>query len=189
MVTFDAPSHTYRDGSGRVTSVTQAISGAGLVDSRWFDDYSRDRGTAVHLATELWDKGTLDEDTLDPVIVPYLEGWKLFTAETGAVWDITGIEQRVFSTSHRYAGTLDRIGTVNGRRTLADIKTGLSNSRNTALQLAAYCHAIGEVCDRMAVHLPGDGKYKLSLYKIEDQIRDFHVFAAALTVANWKGQG
>ena len=186
MVTFDAESHTYRDGGRRVTSVTQAISKAGLMEHYSCDPYYLERGTAVHLACELWDKGTLNEDALDPALVPYLEGWKLFTAETGAVWDLTGIEQRVFSSSHRYAGTLDRIGTVNNRRALVDIKSGVPQPW-TALQLAAYSHAIGEICERMAVHLPGDGKYKIHSYRIEDYGRDFRVFAAALTVANWKG--
>ena len=185
MIHFDQPSHTYRAGGERVISVTQAISAAGLVDGRWFDDYSRDRGTAVHLACELWDKGTLDEDVLDPVIVPYLDGWRLFTAETGAVWDMTGIEQMVHSQVYRFAGKLDRIGTVNSRRTLVDIKTGIPQPW-TALQLAAYAGAMGELICRMAVHLPGDGKYRITSYKMADQVRDFAVFHACLTVANWK---
>ena len=183
MITFDAAAHEYRSGGRRVTSVTQAISGAGLVDSRWFDDYSRDRGTAVHRATELFDLEVLDEESLDPILLPYLDGYKMFILETGAAWD--AIERRVYSSTHHYAGTLDRLGFVNGRRTLVDLKTG-GIYPTTALQLAAYCHAADEVCDRMAVQLNGDGKYSIHLYKIEDLTRDFGVFAAALTVANWK---
>jgi len=183
MLTFNEPTHTYQWDGKHVPSVTQAIFNAGLVDDRWFDDYSRDRGTAVHRATELFDLGTLDESTLDPVLVPYLSAYKLFLLETGAEWD--AIEERVFNKVYRYSGTLDRRGTINGRNVIVDLKTGQPN-KTTALQIAAYAAALGLVCDRLAVHLKGDGKYSITSYNMADQARDFAVFHACLTVANWK---
>ena len=96
MKTYDPATHTYKTDDVVRPGVTTILKKARLIDTDapWFDEYSRDRGTAVHLACELWDLGTLDESTLDPVLVPYLDGWRLFMAETGAVWDDGGIESR-----------------------------------------------------------------------------------------------
>ena len=166
-------------------SVTTVIGNSGLIDSRFYDDFSRDRGTAVHLVCELHDLGVLDESTVDPRIAPRLEAWKLFTAETGAMWDEGGIERRVYSRTHHYAGTLDRLGSVSGWRTLVDIKSGVPHS-STALQTAAYTKAAFECCNRMAVHLKDDGKYKIYPYKITDLDYDFSVFEALLTLQRWR---
>jgi len=62
----------YRDGERVVPGVTGIIRAAGLMDVTGFNDYARDRGTAVHKAIELYERGTLDVDSLDEVITPYL---------------------------------------------------------------------------------------------------------------------
>ena len=61
--------------------VTQAIKLCGLIDAAWSDQYAMDRGTAIHEATALDDKGDLDESTVDPAVKPYLDGWRLFRRE------------------------------------------------------------------------------------------------------------
>lgn len=80
MLEFDSSSHTYRVGGVVVPSVTQILSP--LVDfSMVTPDVLAAKaaiGTAVHLACELYDMDDLIEYDLDPVLVPYFEGWKKF---------------------------------------------------------------------------------------------------------------
>jgi hypothetical protein len=44
MLTFDEATHTYYWNGVRAPSVTQRIARAGLLDDRWYDEYSRMRG-------------------------------------------------------------------------------------------------------------------------------------------------
>ena len=62
--TFDPIEHIYRFDGQRVPSVTQILEP--LIDYSGVPNgvlqYAADRGTAVHLATEFYDDGDLDED-------------------------------------------------------------------------------------------------------------------------------
>lgn len=41
-------------------------------------EFARQKGIYVHKTTELYNKDILDEDTLDPALIPYLDAYKLF---------------------------------------------------------------------------------------------------------------
>lgn len=107
-VEFTADGHIYTLNGLRLPSVTGILKDEGFIDDRFFDDYSRDRGTFVHLATHLDDTGDLDEDTIDPVIMPYLEAWRRFKEESGFIVEQSEIS--LANTTYNYAGTIDRIG-------------------------------------------------------------------------------
>ena len=135
-------------------------------------EYYMLRGKYVHEATEHWDRGTLNGTALDPVIAPYLEGYKLFRTEIGGAVD--GIELPVESKVWNYKGRLDRIyrdtqlcpGLI-----LMDIKTSSADPA-TRLQTAAYRLAWRELkrrgrtpdIRRGYVSLQKSGKYKCELY-------------------------
>lgn len=124
-VEFITEGHIYTDatidGVGvRFESVTTILKEEGLIDARWFDDWSRDRGSMVHLATAYDDRGELDEESLDPVIAPYLEAWRKFRKESG--FGPEKIEVPMQSTAYRYAGTPDRIGELPGRISRAAVE-------------------------------------------------------------------
>ncbi|WP_217992962.1 hypothetical protein, partial [Priestia megaterium] len=112
MLSFDAATHRY-SWNGQpvpgVTSVLEPLSSLHLVDPDLLQAASA-FGTAVHLACELDDLGQLDERDLDPALMPYLAGWRLFSKDWQVHWD--GIEEQVYHPTLRYAGTLDRRGTV-----------------------------------------------------------------------------
>jgi hypothetical protein len=179
-IDFDEAVHSYRLNGRVVPSVTQVLKLAGVVDDEWYDDASCLRGTYVHEATEMFDKGELDEETLDPVIVPYLGAWKAFLRESKA--EIIDIEKRVVNEVYRYAGTLDRIAIVAKRLTVIDIKTG-SPEPSHQLQTAGYARCLPESVQRLAVYLRDDGTYKSVEHA---DFGDAHVFLAAVAVANWK---
>lgn len=104
-VEFEAEGHRYGNG---LESVTGILKAEGFIDTRFYDDWSRDKGSMVHLATHYDDIGELDEDTLDPVIVPYLEAWRKFKRESGFI--VEQSEVPMMSTVYQYAGTPDVIG-------------------------------------------------------------------------------
>jgi hypothetical protein len=107
-VDFRSEGHIYTHQGAVLPSVTQILKAEGFIDTTFFDDWSRDRGSMVHLATAYDDAGELDEDSLDPVIVPYLEAWRRFRLESGFVTEAS--EVSMMSSVHRFAGTIDTIG-------------------------------------------------------------------------------
>jgi hypothetical protein len=117
-VEFIANGHIYTDapvdGIGRLyPSVTTILKAEGFINTAYYDDWIRDRGSMIHLATAYDDAGELDEENLDPVILPYLKAWRRFRKESGFVPE--QIEPPMMSTVYRYAGTPDRIGDLPGR--------------------------------------------------------------------------
>lgn len=182
-ITFDPVTHTYRDPAGAIwPGVTGVLRDAGLVDTAWFTEYGRSRGVAAHAAIELDISGELDESTVAPDIAGHLKAFRKFRRETGIV--IESNEKQIQHDQYRYAGKADVIGTIKGKRYVVDFKTG-DVAPWTALQLAAYATA-EKIKHRMAVHLKEDGTYKAEVYSELELQRDFAVFIAALTVANWK---
>lgn len=167
---FDAAAHKYSlvdDDTGEtkeIPSATQILSGLGLVDFSRFTQADMQRGTDRHLATELWDRGSLDEGSLDDNTRPALEAWRKFLDDSG--FKESDIEVRVSSLSKRYAGTVDRVGSIDGKRTMIDIK-GSSEMPTYALQLWLYKIAWEEMHegDRMenliSVHLRRNGTYRV----------------------------
>lgn len=181
---FNQETHTYRLGGMVIPSVTQALGGAGLIDTRWYTPEACQLGTYVHEATELYDMGVLDVDALDPVVAGYLGAWRRFRGNTGC--EILDIERRECSQLHLFAGTVDRVLTIDGVRFVIDIKTGQPEPWHR-LQTAAYAMMLaerGEHCERASIYLDPGVKYKL---RIHDDPNDEGVFMAALTIHNWKG--
>lgn len=139
------------------------------------DPWYFDRGTANHAATVINDRGLeFIEGTLDPVCVPYLEGWKKFMAEMrpeilpGAGLDGKAIEEHLESIPYGLTGTLDRRFILHGHR-VCEIKSGGPESWHRwqvslyrllwVLQNPGQAAPLG-----MAVYLPGDGNYKCAWF-------------------------
>lgn len=111
-VIFQPEGHRYTWEGRELESVTTILQAEGYIDTRWFDDWSRDKGTAVHLAVHYEETGGVDEHGLDPVIAPYLEAWRAFKDATG--WETQESEPRLMSSVHLYAGTPDVVGHLPG---------------------------------------------------------------------------
>ena len=189
MLTFDELKHEYRHGGKVVSSVTQILQHAGLIDLSMVKEgvleYRRVLGTAVHRATELYDQEDLDVDSLDSRIRPYLDAWIKFKADTNIV--IKENELRLFHPTYRFAGTLDRVGMLGKDRVLIDLKTGLmypSYGPQTAAYKSAYEHQTKKkIQKRYTVQLKDDGNYRLEPMTNND---DWSVFLACLTLKNFK---
>lgn len=111
---FDEATHTGKVNGESLLSVTTILRKARMTPEfyNFIDPWYLARGTYVHLATELYDRGRLDEDTVDPEITPYLDAYKVFRGDFGA--RITGIETRLYHPVYKYFGIVDRTieGTV-----------------------------------------------------------------------------
>jgi len=180
MLEFNKERHEYKLDGVILPSVTQVIKSAGLVDDTFFDEYSCRRGTAVHLATALYDEGTLDESTVADEIKGYLAGWVKFLKESK--FEIRDIEFRQSSKTYQYAGTIDRVGLLNGLASILDIKTGALNPA-VGVQLAAYKHLSAGDDKTYAVQLKANGTYALKKY---DDPADWTAFTACLNLYKWR---
>lgn len=203
MLEFDPNSHSFTLDGLPVPNVTRIL--APLYDfdpAQGYLEDARQRGIAVHEATERHDRRVAAlNPTDDPwrpdglrgyitsaTNEPYLAAWRKFLDDTG--FEIHAIEEQVFSRRHRYAGILDRLGVLNGRRVVIDIKTTSAIKPLMGVQLAAYQAAVNEGCPkadqypyRFVCQLRSDGSYRLAEFKDR---ADFTVFLALLTLANWK---
>lgn len=198
-IEFDQASHSYRVGGAPVPSVTTILRGA-LQFAGVPEDVmtaALQRGTAVHKAVELDSLGTLDEDTVDPRVAPYLKRWREFVAATG--YRSLAAELPCASARFGYAGTLDQLGEFRGRadRTvLLDVKTSVALPPSVGPQTAAYASAVVESYGPgtdAAFRLPNRkiDRYVLLLgalrYKLVplDDPADIAVFCSAVTLWRW----
>lgn len=185
-VTFDEASHTYRNQTGqRVLSVTQIIKAAGLINDQWFSEASAWRGSVVHKCCELDCKGTLLEESVDPMARGYLEAWRAWKRNVG--FTPTLIEKRMLHPLG-FAGTEDRAGFLpNGDEADVDLKTGVAQKWH-AIQLAGYSnfHPKPRSRRRFTVRLMPDGKYVTTEYSHATWQTDWTTFQGCLAIANWR---
>lgn len=127
-------------------------------------DHAADRGTRVHKAAEVLDKYRTVE--CDDDVAPYLRAYVRFLREHVVQWD--GIERAMFHRAKKYAGTLDRCGTVDGRLSIIDIKSSYTVHKPLVkAQLNAYADLYenaegGRVEALYVLHLRPDASYRLT---------------------------
>ena len=142
-LTFSAEKHEYREGGCLIPSVTQVLKAEGLWDfsmvKKEYLDYALVLGTAVHRGSELYELGTLDETTVDPIVKKRLDQWLLFleSAEKKGWLQGEGFIEKRLSSGLGYAGCPDRFYYCEKRLITIDIKTGIKTP-GTHLQTAAY---------------------------------------------------
>lgn len=204
MLTFDPIEHRYYWNGKAVPNVTSIIE-------PYLTDYWRipaqilrdaqARGTAVHIATDLYDQGVLDWKSVHPIVEPYLMGWVKFRREVP--FQIRRSEHRMYSVRFGFAGTLDRSGPCGPEEWLLDIKTSEHLMPSVGPQVAAYDQLLDEEERaqavaagaaimprqrgrvRKCVQLRDNGLYKI--HTLADQ-SDFGTFLACLTVYRFGGK-
>lgn len=162
---FDEANHVYSvDGVVR-PGITEILKKTGISkDYEGVDPFYRNRGIAVHLAVRFWLNGTLDESTVDPVCVPYLEGFKKwFEAQEDK--DVRASEMALYSPSLGFCGTLDLVvGNM-----ILDMKCSKDPDPASEVQGAAQQFLWEENFDVglpfRVLQLPGDGTYNIIEYK------------------------
>jgi len=168
-VLFLPDSHQYFVGGVELPSVTHICRflSVDIADGAkpWMRDAAAQRGTIIHAACESIDYG-LDPDGLTPETTPYTIAYLDFLRDyriTG--W--AGIEVIMGSRQLGYAGTADRIGWIDGKLVILDIKTGSTlHTQPLAAQLTGYAKLYrfqaGRFPDALyGLHLKKDGTYTL----------------------------
>lgn len=185
---FDPSTHTYSVDGEIIPGVTSIMSILGLYDGVPSEVLERasERGLNVHWLTELLDTAAMPIEVAEEY-EPYVAAWGQFRDDYGVTFH--AIEERVYHPRYGYAGTIDRIATINDCVGVLDIKTTSRLHPETGVQLAAYAEAWNEersipfVTHRWAVQLKGDGSYEFKEYTRED---DLATFLACLQIHLWK---
>lgn len=163
-IQFEAGAHRYyaEEDDGRrweLPGVSRILRDTGLVDETWYTERARARGLAVHRACVLDDQGILDETTVDPEIRGELKAWR----EAKAILQpqIGGIEVVVWDLVLGFAGRADRLGFINGRDAVWDLKSGSKASWHRK-QVAFYALGAGKL-NAGIVYLGKAGSWKLDM--------------------------
>lgn len=195
---FHADTHSYSlfDGDtpvARLPSVTQILWDCGLEDwSRFVPvdvlEAAREFGQHVHHACHLHDVDGLEWSTLDVALVPYVEAWRAFLEDTGAV--VIASEQPVVHEELGYAGTPDRVLAWGARVVIPDLKATAAVPRTVGIQTSAYAKAYQAMRgdkkepERYCIHLTAGGRGRgYKAHKRTDPA-DWSMFLSCLNV--WK---
>ena len=170
---LDKETHTYTvDGHAR-DGVSTVLRNTGMVETRWWNEEARQRGTDVHLAIELYDRGVLDWDLIDAEWLPYIEAYQQFHVDYPRGVEILEIERSIGN--GEYAGTPDRLVrmmTTPGsqrRRCDLELKTG-GPVHWHGLQAAAYALLWGRGCAAAILYLAKTGRYRLEWTTPQDSL-------------------
>jgi hypothetical protein len=171
---FDANRHVYLVQGRPVPSVTHVLHSAGLGANYSMvppEVLERKRiiGQFVHEATQYLDEGSLDLASVDPELEPYLSGYQRFLRESGFQPQL--IEHRIVGSigGMLCGGTVDRVGSMNGKFWIIDLKCVDRLYPGFALQTAGYELLLPKPLvppfkyTRAILQLRPDGSYKLSL--------------------------
>jgi len=148
LIEFDAENHVYYADGNRVISVTQVLDRVGAVESDFFTEAHRIRGTLVHLLMHMNNTGVVPNMKLDGYpkgavdeAMPYFDQWKRFKKQVRL--EIIAAEETVFDPLHRFAGRIDVRGRIGGEEWILDAKSNVSGYLPawTKWQTAGYAHA------------------------------------------------
>jgi len=134
-------------------------------------DNAADRGTRVHKATQMLD--VVGDVECDEDIVPYVTAYVQFIKEHKPQWD--HIEKSMFCSTGKFCGTLDRVGELDGKKTIVDIKTSstiqkvLYGAQLNLYRMMAQENGI-EVERLVILHLTKDKGYKLIEIPVDDEV-------------------
>lgn len=191
LVEFDPTTHTYYiDGDAKM-STTQVLRDAGMVDTTWFREWHRWRGSETHKAIATWNRaGKIDLRKIDPRIKPYLAAAVKWQTDTGFVPMF--VEERRYDPLFDICGTADLIGYFKGSKPIVDAfcdfktndhRMGQATSR---YQLASYGHMFSpkEIFRRIEVVLGPDGNYgPVNSFPADTYLADVNAFSAMVIVA------
>lgn len=172
---FDEATHTYTLDGVVIPSVTEICAPitCGKYPPVGVVQQAAARGTRVHELCALYDMDALP-DEIEAELVGYVKAWAAFCRDYKPVWK--HIELPLYGEidpGQPFAGTLDRIGEIDGRTRVVDIKTAASLDRPAKVALCeqitgyewlADVNDIDVSCGAgMGVQLFTDGNYRVHL--------------------------
>ena len=188
-VEFIEKEHKYIDPEGNVIpSVTEILS---MINTGYDKinpavlEHAAMKGTLVHEWCEEYDYGCEDEQ-VPSELEPYCRAYMDFIRDYKPEW--TAIESVVYTNvmecGDGFTGTVDRIGFINGKLSVLDIKTIASPTSlehvKVCCQTAAYSIAGNVWGERYALYLKPDGKYRLldcREYELDNGFDGYQMFS------------
>lgn len=192
---YDEETRNHRDDRGPIFSVTQVLTIEGCYKGAdFFNEEGLIIGSYLHKTIEYYNKGTLNEEELDPVLQRGLSSWKAWCEITGFQPLVS--EQPFYHPILRYCGKVDVFGyDKEDRFVLPDIKHG-NEQPCDALQLAGYELMLLQSEYAQLIAEKG-GVKRCSLYldlehgrlpkqNIHNKRTDISVFTGMLSSVYWK---
>lgn len=184
MIQFNEADHSYTQDGIRYPSVTTILAAMGFYGdaTKYFTEYSRDRGSYVHKIIQFHLQGELDPESIDPALEGYFKAWLKFEADTNYRPILN--EAPMFTDLWKFAGTPDHIGLMYFKdpEVIIDVKSG-ADGHAAAIQTAGYQILYPKAKRRFSLQLRQDGKYKLTEYRDRE---DRGIFLSALAVYQWQ---
>lgn len=171
-IEFDESKHQYSFNGEVIPSVTEILSpitasGYSKINPAVLE-HAAMKGTLVHEWCEMYDYDSADE-VVPSELAPYCAAYANFIRDYRPEWEM--IEEIVGwytkGVGYNYAGRLDRMGVIDGERSIVDIKTIASpstrNHISACCQTAAYAYAVDSIGDwkRYVLYLKPDATYRL----------------------------
>ncbi|MFB6212467.1 MAG: hypothetical protein ABEI53_01460 [Candidatus Magasanikbacteria bacterium] len=97
---------------------------------------SAEEGEMVHIAIQKYLTG--ETPNVPKKVAPAVKDFVKYNKEKGIDIEPNSIEQRVTNEEHNFAGTVDGIAKIDGKKGVLDIKTSQSIYRDYRLQTSAY---------------------------------------------------
>lgn len=182
---FEESTHTYTLDGVVIPSVTEICAPitCGKYPPVGVVHQAAARGTRVHELCALYDMDALP-DEIEAELVGYVKAWAEFCRDYKPVW--SHIELPLYGEidpGQPFAGTLDRIGEIDGRTRVVDIKTAASLDRPAKVALCTQIGGYEWLADLndidvsygagMGVQLFADGNYRVHLTEAIEQKYDF----------------
>lgn len=189
-IVYIPETHEYFIDDKKYLSVTEILGLEGITDYSAIPSKiltpAQKLGDAVHKACELYNKGTLDMDSVDKPVIPYLNAFIKFMGDYQI--EILGIEEIIYSIKRRFAGRLDLRGKIDKKLAVVDIKTSTVVDKSCGVQLGGYKVGLEEMYGlkiplKWVLQLKPDGTYQVHPF---NSLSDEMVFLGALNVRIWK---
>lgn len=196
MNRFDKENHKYYMDEKEVPGVTSTLPhyyGGNATE------YHRDKGSKMHEMLYLYNMKNLDEQTLDPVLVPYLEGYKEFVEHNGTPKGIvdfkSGAPQAADELQLTGYALLVREGKCSGgKKAEWTFEEPLYHptyrfAGTPDIVNVEYSGIERDIIRPFPMHclyLDKDGGYKLSKDFSKDYLKNRSIFLSFLTVFFWK---
>lgn len=169
LLEFDEQKHEYNVLGTKLPSVTEIIGpftytkykiDAGVIEQ------AAHKGAMTHELTAAFDRGDLEDDSSIPADgAMYYKAWKDFCHDYQAEWKYIELPLACAS----FAGTIDRIGMIDGKLVVVDIKTTASMDRASKIALCTQLYGYILLCKEndipvdyfksFGVQLKKDGTY------------------------------
>ena len=158
-LSYDGEDHEHYMGLRRIYSVTQILSLAGKIDTRWYKSGSAEIGTTIHKQCSDIKEGIFHDS--EQAKIEAFKNWIKFSEHD---FEIVEMEQPFMSTKFYFCGKIDILAKRSGKYCVIDIKSGAPEKWHET-QLGAYAEMIRETYglkylpDGYGLYLKTGGKF------------------------------